>query len=55
VDEFRTLTEPRVDSARARRIENMVAALDELTDSNELIELLAPPVNPIVAVREVPA
>jgi aconitate decarboxylase len=55
VDKFRTLTEPLIDAQRAREIESMVLALEQLNDAAELVELLAPPVNPIFADPEVPA
>jgi len=55
VDKFRMLTEPLIDSERARAIESMVLALEELTGLNTLVELLAPPVNPIFAAPEVSA
>jgi aconitate decarboxylase len=55
VDKFRALTAPLIDPARADEIENMVLGLEQLTDANELVALLAPPVNPIFAAPEVPA
>jgi aconitate decarboxylase len=52
-EKFRTLTEPLIDNARAREIENMVLALEELPEISDLVALLAPPVNPIFAAPEV--
>jgi aconitate decarboxylase len=54
-EKFRTLTEPLIDTQRAREIESMVLALEQLNDAAELVELLAPPVDPIFADPEVPA
>ncbi|HTX46089.1 MAG TPA: MmgE/PrpD family protein [Solirubrobacteraceae bacterium] len=55
LDKFRALTEPLINAQRAREIESMVLALEELNDAAELVELLAPPVDPIFANPEVPA
>jgi aconitate decarboxylase len=55
LEKFRTVTEPLIDTQRAREIESMVLALEQLNDAAELVERLAPPVDPIFADPEVPA
>jgi aconitate decarboxylase len=47
VEKYRALTEPLIDAGRARAIEDAVLAVDQLVDVRELIELLAPSVEPI--------